>query len=69
MVKNKQAALPTNGLVSSAEGLTCIHPRIQCAATTVGGTSTPELDNIAVQRLIDVLAEIIVSVARRNSQD
>jgi hypothetical protein len=52
-----------------ANGLTPIHPRIHCAATTDGGgyDQYDELDQIDIKNLVDTLAQVAISVARRRS--
>jgi hypothetical protein len=50
-------------------GLTPIHRRIHCAATTDrGGTDEyDELDQIDINNLVDKLAQVAISVALRRS--
>jgi hypothetical protein len=61
---------PANGpSLEPANGLTPIHPRIHCAATTDGGgyDQYDELDQIDIKNLVDTLAQVAISVARRRS--
>ena len=52
------------------EGLTCIHPRIHCVATPDTGdlNSYDELDCIDIDYLISTLAEVAISIARREQR-
>ena len=52
------------------DGLTCIRPRIHCVATPDTGDleGYAELDRIDIDNLINTLAEVVVSVARREHQ-
>ena len=47
------------------EGLTCIHPRIHCAATQDGTEEHTETDTIMVNAFIETLAEVAMAVANR----
>ena len=69
MAKKGRRARPVNGSRTSREGLTTTHASIVWSASDDYGPSSQELDDIAVQRLIDTLAEIVISVARRNTGD
>ncbi len=54
----------------SANGLTPIHRRIHCAATTEGGDFNDEydeLDHIQVEHFLQTLARIALSVAVRQA--
>ena len=54
----------------SAAGLTCIHPRIHCAATPATGALNgyTELDRIDVDNFLSTLIEVATAVARREQQ-
>ena len=49
-------------------GLTCIHPRIHCAATPYGGEKPSEADELMVNSFIETLAEVAEAVAKRRQQ-
>ena len=54
----------------SANGLTPIHRRIHCAATTEGGDLNDEydeLDQIQVNHFLNTLAKIAMAVAARQA--
>ena len=53
-----------------SEGLTSIHRRIHCTATPDTGDleGHEELDHIDIDNLINTLAEVAISVARREQQ-
>ena len=48
------------------DALTSIHGRIHCADTSEAHDDENELDRIAIDNFLDTLAEIALSVARRN---
>ena len=50
------------------QGLTGIHRRIHCAATPGAVEECRELDAIAIDNLIDELASITISIARRSAR-
>ena len=53
------------------DALTGIHGRIHCAATpdtTEHDEDETELDRIAIDNLLDTLAEIALAIARRREQ-
>ena len=50
------------------QGLTGIHLRIHCAATPEAAEEYNELDAIAIDNLIDELASITISIARRSAR-
>ena len=54
-----------------ANGLTCIHRRIHCAATTDSeGTGADEVEQIQINHFLETLADIALAVvARRVAQD
>ena len=56
---------------SASGGLTSIGARIHCPTTrTSGGDEYDELDDIAIDNFLSVLAEVALSVsARKNGQD
>ena len=56
---------PLKHKVVSEEGLTCIHPRIHCAATQDGLEEPSEADEIMVDSFIETLAEVAMAVAQR----
>ena len=63
----------TNGVSppgkSGAENpLTPIHQGIHCAATTDHLDGDDELDRIAIDHFLDILAEIALAIARRRDQ-
>ena len=69
------AEMPTNGSSPPGgsgleNGLTPIHQRIHCAATT--DTTKPdnenELDQIAIDHFLDTLAEVAMAIIRRRRQ-
>ena len=49
-------------------GLTPIHRRIHCGATSDTAESDNELDHIAVDHFLDALAEVALAIARRKEQ-
>ncbi len=51
-----------------AIGLTPIHSRIHCAATDDTSGNDDELEGIAIDHLLDTLAEIALAIARRREQ-
>ena len=51
-----------------SEGLTSIHTRIHCATTPDTSGKADELDSIDIDNLINTLAEVAISVARREQQ-
>ena len=53
----------------AAEGLTCIHPRIHCAATPDTQPEYSETDLIIVNNFLNTLAEVAMAVASRNARD
>ena len=62
---------PRKALNSVPNGLTSIHPRIHCVATqdaTIDLDSYDELDQIDIDNLINTLAKVAISVARREQQ-
>ena len=53
------------------DALTRIHGRIHCAATpdaSEHGEDETELDRIAIDNLLDTLAEVALAIARRREQ-
>ena len=53
------------------DALTGIHGRIHCAATpdaSEHGEDETELDRIAIDNLLDTLAEVALAIARRREQ-
>ena len=53
------------------DALTRIHRRIHCAATPDAseyGEDETELDRIAIDNLLDTLAEVALAIARRREQ-
>ena len=53
------------------DALTPIHGRIHCAATpdaSEHGEDETELDRIAIDNLLDTLAEVALAIARRREQ-
>ena len=50
------------------ERLTPIHERIHCAATPDTNEPENELDSIAINNFLDILAEIAQAIARRRQQ-
>ena len=53
------------------DALTSIHGRIHCAATpdaTEHDEDETELDRIAIDNLLDTLAEVALAIARRREQ-
>ena len=53
------------------DALTGIHGRIHCAATPDAseyGEDETELDRIAIDNLLDTLAEVALAIARRREQ-
>ena len=63
----------TNDVSSLAEsrgaiGLTPIHSRIHCAATDDTSGNDDELEGIAIDHLLDTLAEVALAIARRREQ-
>jgi len=51
-----------------AIGLTPIHSRIHCAATEDISGNDDELEGIAIDHLLDTLAEVALAIARRTEQ-
>ena len=54
--------------VHNTDALTGIHRRIHCAATpdaTEHGEDETELDRIAIDNLLDTLAEVALAIAQR----
>ncbi len=49
-------------------GLTPIHERIHCAATTDTTELPSEMDRIAIDHFLDVLAEVAMAIIRRRQQ-
>ena len=71
---NKQKNTPKNDINTSTEasnGLTGIHTRIHCPATQISGWSEPddELDRIAIDNFLDVLAQVALSIATRRTAE
>ena len=61
--------LPESAAMELREGLTGIPQRIHCAATqTNGGSSTDELDDIAIEHFFDTIAEIAIAIAAREGR-
>ena len=55
---------------SVENGLTSIHQGIHWPATHIsGGSDTHELDRIAVEALLDALADVAISIAARESSE
>ncbi len=48
-----------------AKGLTPIHGRIHCAATTDSGGVDSEIDQMAVDHFVETLARVALAVATR----
>ena len=59
---------PINSSDGDSQGLTCIPRRIHCAATPDTPEEHSELDAIAIDHLIDELASIAISIARRSAR-
>ena len=59
---------PMRSETTPPKGLTLIHPRIHCVATQDTDEEYSELDAIAIDNLIDELASIAVSIARRSAR-
>ena len=59
---------PINGLDHDLQGLTCIPLRIHCAATPDTDEELSELDRMAIDTFIDELADIAVSIIRRDTR-
>ncbi len=60
----------TNGVSPMGEsrgvnGLTPIHSRIHCAATDDTSEDDDELEGIAIDHLLDTLAQVALAIARR----
>ncbi len=53
---------------SLEKGLTPIHRRIHCAATPYASEFTHEIEQIAIDHLLDTLADIALAIARRREQ-
>ena len=61
--------LPESAAMELRDGLTGIPQRIHCAATqTSGGSSTDELDDIAIEHFLDTLVETAIAIAARDSE-
>ena len=54
----------------AVDALTCIRRRIQCAATpeATGHEYETEFDRIAIDNLLDTLAEVALAIVRRREQ-
>ena len=59
---------PIRSKTTPPKGLTPIHPRIHCAATPDTPEELNELDRMAIDNLIDELASITISIARRSAR-
>ena len=59
---------PIDGSNGASQGLTCIPPRIHCAATPDADEEYSETDLIIVNNFLNTLAEIALAVAARNAQ-
>ena len=70
---NKQKNTPKNGINASTEasnGLTCIHASIHCPATQDQCEAEyDELDRIAIDKFLDTIAQIAISVATRRTAE
>ena len=61
--------LPESAAMELREGLTGIPDRIHCPATqTSGGSSTDELDDIAIDHFLNVLSEVAIAIAAREAE-
>ena len=49
-------------------GLTPIHRRIHCAATPYASEFAHEIERIAIDHLLDTLAEVALAIAHRREQ-
>lgn len=59
---------PESAAMELRNGLTGIQESIHCAATqTRGGSSEHELDDIAIENFLDILSEVAISIAARES--
>jgi hypothetical protein len=54
---------PTQSQSGHPNGLTCIHQPIHCAATR--DTTSDEIERLQVEAFLQTLAEIAMSIARR----
>ena len=52
----------------SVDQLTGVYTSIPCLATDDPTTTTPELDDIAVQHFWDTLAEVAITVVNRRNE-
>lgn len=60
---------PKNAAMELRDGLTGIQESIHCPATqTSGGSSTDELDDIAIEHFLDTLTEVAMAIAARESE-
>jgi len=55
----------TNDGLTPEPGLTPIHRRIHCAATSDTTDDTNELDAVAIENFLDTIAEVALAIARR----
>ena len=61
--------LPESAAMELRNGLTGIPQGIHCAATqTSGGSSTDELDDIAIEHFLNTLSEVAIAIAARESE-
>jgi hypothetical protein len=61
-------ATPVHPPKRPSEGLTSIHTRIHCATTHYTPEEVGELDRIVIDNFIKILAEVVISVTRREQQ-
>ena len=59
---------PINRPDQAPQGLTSIPRRIHCAATSDTDEELSELDHMAIDTFIDELADIAVSIIRRDTR-
>lgn len=56
------------GESGAGNGLTPIHRRIHCGATPDTTETNEELDHIAIDHFLDIMAELALAIVRRRKQ-
>ena len=68
MAQEQTSGVSPPGRSGAEKALTPIHRRIHCGATADHLDGDDELDRIAIDHFLDILAEIALAIARRRQQ-
>ncbi len=68
MAEEHQYGFPSANESGGINGLTPIHRRIHCVATSGTPDTDDELDIFDIDNLIDTLADVALAIARRKGQ-